>query len=67
MNRVEGDHAVLQHRLRSMQSLSSAKAALKGIETFRAILRGHLDACEPGVLNEIRIARNLSAVCTTVA
>ena len=61
-NRIEGDHAVLKHRLRAMrglQGLSTAKATLKGIETFRAIRRADFHDCEPGVLNEIRFVRNL--------
>ena len=61
-NRIEGDHAILKHRLRPMrglQSLSTAKATLKGVETFRAIRRADFDACEAGVLNEIRFVRSL--------
>lgn len=60
--RIEGDHAVLKHRLRLMrglQGLASAKAMLKGIETFRAIRRGDFDLYETGVLNAIRFVRNL--------
>ncbi len=61
-NRIEGDHAVLKHRMRPMrglQSLSPAKAALKGVETFRAIRNGHFAGCERGVTNEIAFVRNL--------
>ena len=55
-NRIEGDHAVLTHRLapmRGLHSLSTAKATLKGIEPFRGIRKGHCSDCEPGVANEI--------------
>ncbi|QRF66587.1 DDE-type integrase/transposase/recombinase [Ponticoccus alexandrii] len=61
-NRIEGDHAVLKHSLRPMRGLqgpSFAKAALKGIETFRAIRRGDFVRCDTGVMNEIRFVRNL--------
>ena len=61
-NRIEGDHAVLKHRLtpmRGLQSLSTAKATLKGVETFRAIRNGHFAGCERGVANEIAFVRNL--------
>ena len=61
-NRIEGDHAVLKHRLapmRGLQSLSTAKATLKGIETFRAIRNGHFAGCERGVANEIAFVRSL--------
>ncbi|WP_043920290.1 IS6 family transposase [Jannaschia aquimarina] len=61
-NRIESDHAVLQHRLtpmRGLQSLRTAKATLKGVETFRAIRNGHFAGCERGVANEIVFVRNL--------
>ncbi|MEM6741554.1 MAG: DDE-type integrase/transposase/recombinase, partial [Pseudomonadota bacterium] len=61
-NRIEGDHAVLKHRLspmRGLQSLSTAKAALKGVETFRAIRNRNFAGCERGVANEIAFVRNL--------
>lgn len=61
-NRIEGDHAVLKHRLvpmRGLQSLTTAKAMLKGVETFRAIRNGHFAGCERGVANEIAFVRNL--------
>ena len=62
VNRIEGDHAVLKHRLRPMrglQGLSTAKAMLEDVETFRAIRRTHFEGCEPGVLAEVRCVRNL--------
>ena len=70
--RIEGDHAVLRHRLppmRGLQGMSSAKATLKGVETFRAIRRGDFDRCEIRVPNEIRFVQNLledakKAACT---
>lgn len=61
-NRIEGDHAVLEHRLvpmRGPQSLRTAKATPKGFETFRAIRNGHFAGCEHGVANEIAFVRNL--------
>lgn len=61
-NRLEGDHAVLKHRLapmRGLQSLRTAKATLKGVETFRAIRNSHFAGCERGVANEIAVVRNL--------
>ncbi|GFE67287.1 IS6 family transposase [Litoreibacter roseus] len=61
-NRIEGDHAVLKHRLtpmRGFHSLGSAKAVLKGVETFRATRRGHFAGCERGVANEIAFVWNL--------
>ena len=45
--------------MRGLHGLSSAKATLKEIETFRAIHRGNFYACNAGVLNEIRFVRNL--------
>jgi IS6 family transposase len=45
--------------MRGLQSLSTAKAALKGVGTFRAIRRAHLGTCPPGVLNEIRFVKSL--------
>jgi IS6 family transposase len=69
-NRIEGDHAVLKHRLgpmRGFRGLSSAKATLKGVETFRAIRRAHFHGCEVGVLNEIRFVRSLFADRKTAA
>lgn len=61
-NRVEGDHALLKQRLRPMrglQSLSTAYAKLKGIETFREVPRADFEACEAGVLNQIRFVQSL--------
>ena len=45
--------------MRGLQGLSSAKAVLKGIETFRAIRRAEFEPCEASVQNEIRFVRNL--------
>lgn len=61
-NRIESDHAALQQYLRPMRgfrSLSSAKATLKGIETFRTIKKGQFERCERGVLNEIKFVADL--------
>ena len=45
--------------MRDLQRLSSAKAALSGVETFRATRRADFHDCEPGVLNKVRFVRNL--------
>lgn len=69
-NRIEGDHAVLNHRLRTMrgfQGLSTAKGTLKGIETFRAIRRGDFHGCEIGANNEIAFVRGLFSSGKTTA
>ncbi|MFQ6554321.1 DDE-type integrase/transposase/recombinase [Aestuariibius insulae] len=61
-DRVEGDHAVLKHRpapMYGLQSLRTAKATLKGVETFRAIRTGHFAGCERRVANEIAFVPNL--------
>lgn len=64
-NRIESDHAALKQRLRPMrgfQTIAGAKAALAGIETFRTIRKGQLEACETGVANEIAFVANLFPV-----
>ena len=61
-NRIEGDRAAIKHRLtpmRGLQSLSTAKATIKGIETFRAIRKGHFAECECAVANKITFVRKL--------
>jgi len=47
--------------------LPSARAALKGVDTFRVIRRGDFADGEPGVLNEIRFVQNLFAEEKTAA
>jgi IS6 family transposase len=44
---------------RGFRSLSAAKNTLKGIETFRAIKKGHLQDNQIGVINEISFVANL--------
>jgi IS6 family transposase len=61
-NNIEGDHGGLKQILkpkRSFQKLTSAKNTLKGIETHRAIKKGHFSGNETGVLNEIAFVENL--------
>ncbi|MEL6542957.1 MAG: DDE-type integrase/transposase/recombinase, partial [Pseudomonadota bacterium] len=55
-NRIEADHAALKHLLRpkrDFRKMTSAKNTLKGIETHRAIKKGHFANNQPGVLNEV--------------
>ena len=61
-NRIESDHAALKRLLRPMRGfrdLASAKATLKGIETFRAIRKAEFDGATKGVANEIAFVENL--------
>ena len=61
-NRIEGDHALLKrplHPSRGQQRLWTDKAALRGVETFRAIRRADLEACETRACNEIRFMHGL--------
>ena len=61
-NRIEADHAALKQVLRpkrSFRKLTAAKNTLKGIETHRAIKKGHFANNETGVLNEISFVANL--------
>jgi transposase, IS6 family len=61
-NRIESDHAALKRLLRPMRGfrdLASAKATLKGIETFRAIRKAEFDRATKGVPNEIAFVENL--------
>ena len=61
-NRIESDHAALKRLLRPMRgfrNLASAKATLKGIETFRAIRKEQFDGATKGVANEIAFVENL--------
>jgi len=49
-NRIEADHAALKQLLkpkRSFRTLTAAKSTLKGIETYRAIKKGHFANNEP--------------------
>ena len=45
--------------MRGLQSLSTAKATLKGVETFRAIHNGHFAGRERGAANEVAIVWSL--------
>lgn len=61
-NRIEGDHGALKQLLRpkrGFRSLSAAKNTLKGIETLRAIKKGHFAKSETGVLKEMEFVKNL--------
>ncbi|MEZ5753386.1 MAG: IS6 family transposase [Paracoccaceae bacterium] len=61
-NRIESDHAALKRLLRPMRgfrSLSSAKATLMGIETFRAIRKAEFDGATRSVAHEIEFVTNL--------
>jgi transposase, IS6 family len=61
-NRIESDHAALKRLLRPMRGfrdLASAKATLKGIETFRAIRKAEFEGATKGVANEIAFVENL--------
>ncbi|MGB3797834.1 MAG: hypothetical protein WA957_16220 [Alteraurantiacibacter sp.] len=61
-NRIEGNRAIHKRRLRQMlclPGLTTAKAALKGLETVRAIRRAEFDTCETGMLDEISFVRSL--------
>jgi len=61
-NRIEGDHGALKQILRpkrGFRKLTAAKNTLKGIETHRAIKKGHFANNEPGVLNEIAFVNGL--------
>ena len=61
-NRIEGDHGALKQLLkpkRGFRSLTAAKNTLKGIETHRAIKKGHFANNELGVLNEVRFVADL--------
>jgi len=61
-NRTEGDHGALKQLLRpkrGFRSLTAAKNTLKGIETHRAIKKGHFERNKPGVLNEVTFVAGL--------
>ncbi|PIE12400.1 MAG: hypothetical protein CSA70_09615 [Rhodobacterales bacterium] len=61
-NRIEADHAALKQLLRPKRSFrkrTAAKNTLKGIETHRAIKKGHFAANEPGIQNEIAFVADL--------
>lgn len=61
-NRIEGDHGALKQLLkpkRGFRSLTAAKNTLKGIETLRAIKKGHFENNQTGVLNEIAFVAGL--------
>jgi IS6 family transposase len=61
-NRFESDHAALKGLLRPMRGfrdLASAKATLKGIETFRAITKAEFDGPTKGVASEVAFVENL--------
>ena len=64
-NRIDSDHAAIERLLgyrQSFRSLRTAKATPSGIETIRAIKRGHVHHKQPGVHGEIAcIAQLLSA------
>ena len=61
-NRIESGHASLRKLItptRGFNSLSSAKATLRGIEAIRTIKHGHVHGKEPGVTGEIRFVERL--------
>lgn len=61
-NRIEADHAALKQLLRpkcSFRKLMAAKNTLKGVETHRAIKKGHFARNKPGVLKEIALVADL--------
>ncbi|ADM09305.1 transposase [Parvularcula bermudensis HTCC2503] len=61
-NRIESDHAALKQRLnpmRGFKTLSSAKAALAGIEAVRMIKKGHVVRKSPGPIGEIRFIEEI--------
>ena len=61
-NRIESDHAALKRLLRptrGFRDLSSAKAALQGIEAFRAIRKAEFDRATRGVAHEIEFVTSL--------
>ncbi|MEM9321175.1 MAG: DDE-type integrase/transposase/recombinase [Pseudomonadota bacterium] len=61
-NRSESDHSALIRITdpgRSVQSLRTAKATLRGIEAFRMIKRGHISDPPPNVTREIRLINEL--------
>jgi len=61
-NRIEADHAALKQLLkpkRNFRKLTTAKNTLKGIDTYRAIKKGHFAQNPKGVLNEIAFVSNL--------
>ena len=59
---IEGDHGALKQLLRpkrGFRRMSAEKNTLKGIETHRAIKKGHFANYQPGVLNEIAFVPGL--------
>lgn len=61
-NRIESDHAALKkylYPMRGFQSLRTAKATLKGIETIRNIKRGHVYGKMQGVNGEVDFLHQL--------
>nr|WP_239480012.1 transposase [Actibacterium sp. 188UL27-1] len=61
-NRIEAAHTALKQLLRpkrDFRKMTSAKNTLKGIETHRAIKKGHFANNEPGVLTEVAFVANL--------
>jgi IS6 family transposase len=64
-NRIESDHAALKKittLMRGFQSLSSAKATLRGIEAVRAIRRGHVPPPLSGITGKIRFLNGLFGI-----
>nr|WP_254868728.1 transposase [Phaeobacter sp. HF9A] len=54
---IESNHAAMKRLLgycQSFRSLRSAKANLSGLETIRAIKRGHIQTRDPDVRGEIQ-------------
>lgn len=61
-NRIEGDHSALKKLItpmRGFKSLIFAKETLRGIETIRAIKKGHVHGKPPDVTDEIRFVESL--------
>ncbi|MCE0507338.1 IS6 family transposase [Roseivivax sp. GX 12232] len=61
-NLIENDHAAMKRLLgyrQSFRSLRTAKTALSGFETIRAIKRGHVHYKQPGVQAEIAFIADL--------
>jgi hypothetical protein len=61
-NRIESDHVALKWLLRPMRDfrdIASAKATLKGIETFPAIREAEFDGATRSVAREIAFRTNL--------
>jgi IS6 family transposase len=64
-NRIESDHAALKRittPMRGFQSLSSAKATLRGIEAVHAIRRSQIHSPPSGITCEIRVLHGLFGI-----